>query len=89
VPSSRAALRAGISICKTWWAFALADRGRRLPGFEAEALRLSRSTRVAADSYFVRAESVDNLATEIERLDPQLIESYGGRSLHEQSHGES
>ena len=36
-----------------------------------------------------------NVASEIERLDkegsfgPPIIESYGGRSLHEQSHGES
>jgi predicted ATPase len=44
---------------------------------------------------FLRAESFFNLATEIERLDaepaiaPPIIDSYGGRSLHEQSHGES
>jgi predicted ATPase len=45
------------------------------------------------DGYFLRAESYFNVATEIERLDsdggPPLITSYGGRSLHEQSHGES
>jgi predicted ATPase len=42
----------------------------------------------------LRAESFFNVATEIERLDegpggPPVIDSYGGRSLHEQSHGES
>ncbi|HMN46059.1 MAG TPA: AAA family ATPase [Povalibacter sp.] len=47
------------------------------------------------DGFFLRAESLFNVATEIERLDsepasaPPIIDSYGGRSLHEQSHGES
>lgn len=47
------------------------------------------------DGFFLRAESFFNLATEIEELDkvksgaPKIISSYGGRSLHEQSHGES
>ncbi len=60
-----------------------------------EALRLAKAPHRAADSYFLRAESFYNLASEIERLDmapafaPPLIKSYGGRSLHEQSHGES
>jgi predicted ATPase len=59
-------------------------------------LRLARSPRRARDSYFLRAESYFNLATNIEALDrepvpwaPPIINSYGGRSLHEQSHGES
>ena len=43
---------------------------------------------------FLRAESFFTLATEIERLDDdpgadRIINAYGGRSLHEQSHGES
>ena len=48
-----------------------------------------------ADSFFFRAESYFNVATEIERLDsepamgPPIITYFGGRSLHEQSHGES
>lgn len=47
------------------------------------------------DGYFLRAESFYNVATEIERLDRgviigrPVIESYGGVSLHRQSHGES
>jgi predicted ATPase len=42
------------------------------------------------DGYFLRAESLYNVATEIERLDDGgLLGSYGGRSLHEHSHGES
>jgi len=47
------------------------------------------------DGFFFRAESFYNFATNIDDLDsemsfgPPLIDSYGGRSLHEQSHGES
>ncbi len=47
------------------------------------------------DGYFLRSESFYNVATNIEDLDNQpaysakIIESYGGKSLHEQSHGES
>src|SRR5262245_24776402 len=58
-------------------------------------LRVARTVNRARDSYFLRAESFYNVATEIERLDkepafaPPLIKSYGDRSLHEQSHGES
>jgi predicted ATPase len=58
-------------------------------------LWLTRSPRRARDSYFLRAESYFNLATQIERLDdeplggPPVIRAYGGKSLHEQSHGES
>ena len=59
-----------------------------------EYLRLIKSTRRPRDGFFLRAESLFNLATEIERLDaepggPPIINSYGHQSLHEQSHGES
>lgn len=60
-----------------------------------ECLRLARTSAFPGDSYFLRAESFYNVASEIERLDkepafgPPLILSYGGQSLHEQSHGES
>jgi predicted ATPase len=54
-----------------------------------EAVRLARTIATPADSYFLRAESFYNVATEIERLGPWLLPAYGGRSLHEQSHGES
>lgn len=40
------------------------------------------------DSFFLRSESLYNVATNIEDLNLNL-EFYGGRSLHEQSHGES
>jgi predicted ATPase len=60
-----------------------------------EYLRLVKSIRRPRDGFFLRAESLFNLATEIEHLDaepassPPIINSYGFRSLHEQSHGES
>lgn len=54
-----------------------------------EALRLAKACgRVAEDSYFLRAESFYNVATEIEQLGVNL-NAYGGKSLHDQSHGES
>lgn len=58
-------------------------------------LTLKRTINRAKNGYFLRAESFYNVATEIEALDsipssaPRIIESYGGKSLHEQSHGES
>jgi predicted ATPase len=59
-----------------------------------EYLRIAKGVKRPRDGYFLRAESFFNVATEIERLDegaggPPVIDSYGGRSLHEQSHGES
>lgn len=47
------------------------------------------------NGFFLRAESFYNFATNLDDLDaemstePRLIDYYGGRSLHEQSHGES
>ena len=57
-------------------------------------LRLVRGVRSPKNGYFLRAESFFNVATHIEELDAgpgkrAVIDSYGGRSLHEQSHGES
>ena len=58
-------------------------------------LRLSKSFIKPRDGFFLRAESYFNVATNIEDMDnaggfgPPVINSYGGRSLHEQSHGES
>jgi len=60
-----------------------------------EYLRLVKGIHRPRDGFFLRAESLFNLATEIEHLDaepasgPPIIDSYGHRSLHEQSHGES
>jgi predicted ATPase len=53
-----------------------------------EHLRLVRGTRTPKTGYFLRAESFFNVATYIEEI-PEAVSSHGGRSLHEQSHGES
>jgi predicted ATPase len=57
---------------------------------------LARGLHREETGYFLRAESVFALATEIDRLDddplnggPSVIRGFGGISLHEQSHGES
>ncbi len=56
-------------------------------------LKVSRSIPFPSDGFFLRAESFYNVATEIDRLaegDPIFLNrNYGGKSLHEQSHGES
>lgn len=46
-----------------------------------------KGVRQPKDGFFLRAESFYNVATEVDRLGN--LDSYGGRSLHEQSHGES
>lgn len=57
--------------------------------------RLSKSFRRHRDGFFLRAESFYNVATNIDELDeapgfgPPIKNSYGGVSLHHQSHGES
>jgi predicted ATPase len=70
--------------------------GTRVSHSELERyLRLSKGFPAPRDGFFLRAESFYNVATEIERLDAEpaagarVIDSYGGKSLHEQSHGES
>ena len=58
-------------------------------------LRLAKGVNKAKDSFFFRAETFYNLATNIESLDNEplggskIIDSFGGKSLHQQSHGES
>lgn len=60
-----------------------------------EYIKLVKGVKKPKDGFFLRAESFYNVASNIDELDkelserPKLIESYGGRSLHEQSHGES
>jgi predicted ATPase len=79
-----------------------AEGGSRNFRFESRAshsdlhrhLRPAKGLRRPRDGYFFRAESYFNVATAIERLDegpggPPVIDSYGGRSLHERSLGES
>lgn len=57
-------------------------------------LTLVKGVRQPRDGFFLRAESFYNVATEVDRLDAEdrsrpLLSSYGGKSLHSQSHGES
>ncbi|VDG96973.1 cytochrome c biogenesis protein CcmA [Lysinibacillus sphaericus] len=58
-------------------------------------LRIVKGVYRANDSFFFRAETFYNVATHIEELDSEplggrrIIDSFGGKSLHEQSHGES
>jgi predicted ATPase len=57
----------------------------------ADALVMSWTARVRP-AYFLRAESFTDVATyldDIVRDDPRAYDSYGGKSLHAQSHGES
>lgn len=61
-----------------------------------QSIRTVRGTRRHTDGYFLRSESYFNVATQIEELDKDedvpgssIIDAYGGKSLHEQSHGES
>ena len=57
-------------------------------------LRLHRGPYRPKDGFFLRAESFYNVSTEVDRLadyqpEDGLYQSYGGKSLHHQSHGES
>ena len=52
-------------------------------------VRLVRGTRRPRNGYFLRAESFFNVATHVEEIGGPARASHGGRSLHEQSHGES
>jgi predicted ATPase len=52
-----------------------------------EFLVLERGVKKPKDGFFLRAESFFNVATEVDRVG--VSKSYGGKSLHEQSHGES
>jgi len=57
-------------------------------------IRIVKGVKRPRNGFFLRAESLYNVASNIDKLDkdfcgPKIIDSYGGRSLHEQSHGES
>lgn len=53
----------------------------------AEYLKSGKSFKAAKDGYFLRAESFYNVASYLD--DVEVTGSYGGKSLHAQSHGES
>jgi predicted ATPase len=57
------------------------------PSALESTLRVSRGIKREQDGFFLRAESFYNVASQIDDLD--VVSSYGGRSLHRQSHGES
>lgn len=55
-------------------------------------IKLVKGIKKPKDGFFLRAESFYNFATNVEDLNreiPGLFASYGGHSLHEQSHGEA
>lgn len=57
----------------------------------SDALRLSWAKKILK-GYFLRAESFFNIASHLDDLqmeDGRTLASYGGKSLHKQSHGES
>lgn len=79
-----------------------AEGGSRVasPGTEAYTspltvhLKLSRTSNRPMDGFFLRAESFYNWATQLDELEATpfcggALRSYGGKSLHAQSHGES
>ncbi|MBR6498381.1 MAG: AAA family ATPase, partial [Clostridia bacterium] len=60
-----------------------------------ECIRVAKGVKLLRDGFFLRAESFYNVASNIDALDNEasfglpIIDSYGGTSLHHQSHGES
>ena len=71
------------------------NTGHRFEGYEsalAPYLQLAWTPRRISEGFFMRAESFFNFASYIDELavdDRRIFNAYGGRSLHEQSHGES
>jgi len=71
------------------------NTGHRFEGYEsalAPHLQLGWTPRRITEGLFMRAESFFNFASYIDELaadDRRIFNAYGGRSLHEQSHGES
>lgn len=71
------------------------NTGWRFEGYEtpmAQAMQLGWTPRRITEGFFMRAESFFNFASYIDELaqdDGRILNAYGGRSLHQQSHGES
>lgn len=68
-------------------------RNNRYDVYAAESelgkyIRLSWLPKIT-NGFFLRAETFYNFATHIDEIDHDGFNSYGGRSLHKQSHGES
>lgn len=53
------------------------------------AIKLVRGIERPKTGFFLRAESFYNAASYIDTLGSEILDAYGGKSLHEQSHGES
>jgi predicted ATPase len=97
--SGKSTLLEGIAVA---WGFN-AEGGSRNFNFQTtervtselhDALRLRRGLTRPWDGYFLRAESFFNVASKIDELDEEpgagkIANAYGGKSLHDQSHGES
>lgn len=54
-----------------------------------EHIKVVKGCRRPRDWFFLRAEGMYNVATQIDRIGDGIEHSYGGKSLHAQSHGES
>lgn len=56
-----------------------------------EHIVLSKGPYAMKDGFFLRSESFYNVASAIDSLGPEqsFLDNYGGKSLHERSHGES
>ncbi len=71
------------------------NTGYKFEGYESPLTRhlnLSWTPRRINEGFFMRAESFFNFASYIDELaveDSRILDAYGGKSLHEQSHGES
>jgi predicted ATPase len=71
------------------------NTGWRFEGYEtplAKTLQLGWTPKRITEGFFMRAESFFNFASYIDELareDGRILRAYGGRSLHQQSHGES
>jgi predicted ATPase len=61
---------------------------RRSHNALADAIRLVRGARRPSTDFFLRAESLFVASTYVETLPDDPLRAYGGKSLHEQSHGE-
>ena len=71
------------------------NKGYQATGYEsalAPHLQLTWTPRRISEGFFMRAESFYNFASYIDELavdDKRILNAYGGKSLHQQSHGES
>lgn len=71
------------------------NTGYKFEGYESpftKLIELQWTPRVINNGFFMRAESFFNFADYIDELakdDARILNAYGGKSLHEQSHGES